>query len=205
MHRPRPDGRVPTGLDWAWTDSTSEWSWDVTADTPMTVDVYSDAEEVELRLNDTVIGRRPCGREHGYLASFTVPYAHGELTAVNRRHREPAESMTIRSCGPVAQVQVRIEEQVGGPPSDYTYVAVELIDVHGSVVPFDDRVVRVTVNGGLRLSGLGSARPATEESYLDDTCHTYLGRAQAIVRSTTSAVGEIVVQVDGLPEVRVTI
>jgi hypothetical protein len=113
--------------------------------------------------------------------------------------------MAIQSCGPVAQVRVRVEEQASESPRDYTYIAIELIDANGTVVPFDDRVLSVAVNGGARLSGLGSARPATEGSYLDDTCRTYLGRAQAIVQSTASAVGEIVVHVDGLPEVRVPI
>jgi beta-galactosidase len=205
VHRPRPDGRAPAVLDWAWTDSVSEWSFDVAAGTPMTVDVYSDAEEVELTLNGAVIGRRPSGAEHGYLASFTVPYARGELVAVNRRQGEPAESTAIQSCGPAAQVRVWIEEQARQSPREYTYVAIELIDANGSVVPFDDRVVSVVVTGGARLSGLGSARPVTEASYLDDTCRTYLGRAQAIVRSTAGAAGEVVVHVDGLPGVRIPI
>jgi len=199
VHRPHTDGRAPVGLDWAWTDSVSEWSWDIAPGTPMTVDVYSDAEEVELTLKGNTIGRRPSGSEHGHLASSTVPYAHGRLAAINWRNGAPAESTTIRSCGPVMSVQVRVEEPIGDSPSAYAYVAIELIDEDGSVVPSHDRVVGVEVKGGVEVVGLGTARPATEERYLDVTCRTYLGRAQAIVRKISGSASEIVVRAEGLP------
>jgi beta-galactosidase len=88
---------------------------------------------------------------------------------------------------------------------EHTYLAIELIDESGLVVPFDDRVLRVEVSGDVRLLGLGSARPATEDGYVGDSCRTYLGRAQAIVRRAATGVGEVVVHAAGLAAARVAI
>ena len=53
-------------------DTVSSWSWDVPAGSPATVDVYSDADEVELLLNGRSIGRAAVGAEKAFLARFDV-------------------------------------------------------------------------------------------------------------------------------------
>jgi beta-galactosidase len=68
--------------------------------------------------------------------------------------------------------------------TDLAHVGVALTDAAGTVVLGADREVTVTVDGAAVLQGLGSAAPATEESYLDDVHTTFDGRALAVVRPT---------------------
>jgi len=205
VHRPRPDGRLPAVLDWAWTDSVSSWSWKTEPGTLMTVDVYSDADEVELTLDDIVVGRSAAGPDRDYLATFTVPYATGNLTAVNRRRGEAAETMTISSTRPAAAVRIQVEDSRRDVADKYRYVAIELVDDLGSVVPFDDRMVTIEPTGGIQVMGFGSARPSTTDDYLGTTCETYLGRAQAILRTEVGVPGELIGRADGLTAARVRI
>ena len=48
----------------------------------MIVEMYSDADEVELLLNGTSLGRRPVGEQHRYRTEFEVRYASRDLVAV---------------------------------------------------------------------------------------------------------------------------
>jgi beta-galactosidase len=205
VHRPRTDGRPPVGLGWAWTDSVSSWSWNTEPGTPLTVDVYSDADAVELILNGTVIGLMAAGPDHGYLATFTVPYAAGELMAVNRRDGESAETMTISSSGSAVAVRIQVEKSPTGVADQHRFVTIELVDEFGSVVQFDDRVITIEATGGTQIVGFGSARPLTTDDYLGTTCETYLGRVQAILRTEVGVPGGLTAHADGLTAARAKI
>jgi beta-galactosidase len=63
VHRPQFHGRPTSKTPWSWTDTVSSWSWDIPQGSPATVDVYSDADEVELLLNGRPIGRSVVGVE----------------------------------------------------------------------------------------------------------------------------------------------
>ena len=206
VHTPHADGRTPVMLGWAWTDSVAEWSWNVAPRTPMTVDVYSDADAVELTLNGVSVGRQPTGPTNGFLASFAVPYEHGELTAVNWRDGEQAQKTTLRSSNDVRGLHVEVEPaDESQAPREHRYVSIALTDDGGRVVPFDDRHVTVIVTGDVQLLGLGSARHTTEDRYVADTCRTYQGRAQAVVRRIDGGRGELSVESDGLDPVSIVI
>ena len=194
VHRPVPEGTTTVGLDWAWTDSLSTWTWDVAPGTALIVDVYSDADEVELLLEHHSLGIRPAGPANRYQARFTVPYALGELVAVARRGGVPAETSRLRAAGAVASVDVSIERPEG---ADVAFIAIELVDADGILVPVDDRRVGASV-GGARLLGLGSASPVTDGSFLTAECSTFEGRAQAIVADIERADAELTITVDGL-------
>jgi beta-galactosidase len=68
--------------------------------------------------------------------------------------------------------------------TDLAYVDLTLQDAAGVVFAGQDRAVTVRVEGPAVLAGSGSARPATEESYLDEVSTTFDGRALAVVRPT---------------------
>jgi Domain of unknown function (DUF4982) len=63
VHRPEFHGQATFQTPWSWADAVSSWSFDVPAGSPVTIDVYSDADEIELTLNGTPIGRASVGKE----------------------------------------------------------------------------------------------------------------------------------------------
>ena len=78
------------GTGWSFTDAIASWSWPGFEDRPVTVEVYADADEVELLVNGTSVGRAAAGEDHRYRAVFETTYAPGELTAV--AYRDGAET-----------------------------------------------------------------------------------------------------------------
>ena len=63
----------------------------------------------------------------------------------------------------------------------------ELAAATDVIAMLDDDEVQIGLEGPATLVGFGSAAPATEESFIDDTHRTYRGRALAVVRAGTIA------------------
>jgi hypothetical protein len=183
--RPELHGRELSATPWAWSDTVGSWAWTGSEGRPVTVEVYSDAEEVELLLDGESLGVAPTGEKHRFRTEFDVTYAPGELTAVARTGGEETGRFVLRSAtGPVALAAAVDRAEIRADDTDLAHVALTLQDTDGTVALGVDRVVTVTVDGPGVLAGFGSAAPATEESYLDDVHSTFDGRALAVVRPT---------------------
>ncbi|WP_243076315.1 glycoside hydrolase family 2 TIM barrel-domain containing protein [Microbacterium sp. SS28] len=194
--RPSRRERVAQATQWAWTDSTSSWTWDVEAGTVLSVEVYADADEVELLLNGVSLGRKDAGRSVAFRSAFDVPYAHGELVAVAYSHGHEQARSTLRSASGDTILRVSPDRRrVTADHRDLVFVTVELRDAAGTLVTSDDRVLTAEVRGSGVLQGFGSARPSTTEGYRTGTHTTFEGRALAIVRPIGE--GPIVLTVSG--------
>ena len=82
VRRPEAYGRDRRALGWAWSDTVCELDWDVEPGAPMLVEVYSQAESVELFLNGESVGVQPTGAAHRFRAEFQLSYRPGTLRAV---------------------------------------------------------------------------------------------------------------------------
>ena len=194
VRRPGNEGRRVRALDWAWSDTTSSWTWDVAVGTSMHVEVYSAAEEVELQLNGHTVGTAPSGATRRFRSEFDVPYAPGELVAIARNGGVETARTTLRSAAGPHRLRVQADRaEIRADDTDLSYVTIELVDEAGTLVTSSDRIVVVDVEGPAVLQGFGSARPATEESYIAAEHTTFEGRALAVIRPT--AAGEIVLSV----------
>ena len=158
-------------------------------------DCYGGGEQMSyLRLNGRRVGRAAAGPDNDFRALFAVDYEPGELVAVALREGAEVETFTLRSAsdGPTLAVTAERSE-IAASDRDLGYIAIELRDARGELRTCDDRLVHVEVSGPAVLQGLGSGRPDTTESYVDDVHNTFDGRALAIVRPTDA--GEITVTV----------
>jgi hypothetical protein len=207
VHRPEFHGREVFTTPWAWTDSVSSWSWDVAEGSPATVDVYSDAEEVELLLNGRSLGRAEVGQVKACLARFdAVPHEPGELVAVAYVDGEERERSALRSAGDSLRVAVAADRTaIRADDTDLAYVTIALEDEDGTLARHRDRRVSVTVTGAGGLAGLGSANPRTEEPFGGSECTTFDGRALAVVRPTGAGEISVAVRAEDCEPVTVTV
>jgi hypothetical protein len=204
--RPELQGRELSATPWAWTDTVGSWSWTGAEGKAVTVEVYSDADEVELLLDGASLGTAKVGEETRFRAEFEVTYAPGELTAVARTAGEETGRFSLRSStGPIGLAAVVDRHGIRADDEDLAYVTLTLQDADGTVAFGVDREVTVTVDGPGVLAGFGSAAPATEESYLDDVHTTFDGRALAVVRPTGAGTITMRASAPGCDTVTVTV
>jgi hypothetical protein len=202
----RPDSAGPRGSGYAWSDSIDSWSWPGFEGKPVTVDVYTDADEVELRCNDRAVARVAVGKHRRYIASFEIPYEAGELSAVALRAGREVGRAVLRTAGSDVTLQVTpVRDAIRAGPADLAFLDIALADPTGTVHVTVDRRITITMSGCGVLQGLGSADPCSTNNYTDNTCSTFGGRALAVVRPID--VGEIRVAAEtaGCEPVSVTI
>lgn len=184
VHRPQHHGRPVAKTPWSWDDVVSSWSWGAEPGAPVTVDVYADADEVELLLDGTVLGRTAVGSPLPLIARFETAYRAGELTAVAFTGGVEIGRSSLRTAGePLLSVR---PESDSVSADGLGYVEITIADADGTLLCDADRLVTAVVSGG-SLAGIGSARARTEESFAGPSVTTFDGRALAIVRPDASA------------------
>jgi beta-galactosidase len=194
VRRPEHHGKEAGSTPWSWTDSISSWSWEGYEGRPVTVEVYAEADEVELLVNGRSIGTRPAGPDRRYRAEFETVYEAGLLEAVARRGGRESGRTALRSAKGPVRLRVEADRRaIRAHPLDLAFVTIALVDDEGALHGSADRHVTVSVEGPGVLQALGSANPVTEEGFGDSTCTTFDGRALAVVRP--SGTGRIAVSV----------
>lgn len=196
----RPGSEAPHGLtsSWAWSDSLSTWSWSVDTRRPLVVEVYSDADEVELILNGESLGRRSAGPQSRFRAEFTVGFEPGELVAVAHRNGAPAERHSLRSAQGALSLGAQAEQgHLAADAGELGFVEIELVDENGDLWATEGREISVEVSGAGRLKALGTGNPATDVPYDTATVATFDGRALAIVEPLGSGEIRVTVTAEG--------
>jgi len=192
--RPESYGRQRTPGGWAWTDSLNSWTWSVEAGAPIIVEVYSDADEVELQINQVTVGRQPAGKENSFRATFDTSYQPGRIIAIAYRDGvEEARSALVTAGSSIRIIVTADRSSVLDDTADLAFVTIELRDEAGILVTDSDLPVAVTVSGAGTLAAFGTGRPDPVEQIATTQCLTFNGRALAIIRP--SGVGTIEIKV----------
>lgn len=164
-------GEKQSPTRWGWSDALRSWNYRDHEGKPIVVEVYSDAEEVELLVNGLSVGKQKTVR---CKALFDTVYEPGELTAVNIRSGKPAERDRLKT----ASDDVHIEQtDLGGG-----IIELSVNDKDGNLNPEAVLTVTAETSGGLTILGFGTADPKSEENYFDKTIRTYHGRAFIVTR-----------------------
>jgi beta-galactosidase len=185
VQRPEHHGASASSTPWSWNDVVSSWSWPGCEGAPVTVEVYADADEVELIVNGSSRGRQPAGAAHRYRAAFEVTFEPGALEAVAWRDGVEIGRSALGSATEEVLLRTEVDRAViAADPEDLAYVTLSLVDSGGTLHVTRDRTVQVLIEGPGLLQALGSANPSTEEGFGGTSCATFGGRALAIVRPT---------------------
>ena len=135
------------------------------------VEVYSDADEVELLVNGRSVGKQKTER---CKALFDTVYEPGELTAINVRDGEISEQDRLLT----ASNDVHIEQTDLGDG----IIELSVVDEKGVLNPEAVLTVTAETKGDHTILGFGTADPKSEENYFDKTIRTYHGRALIVTR-----------------------
>jgi beta-galactosidase len=183
VQRPIPEGRKQLISAWGWADELKSWTWPGHEGTPITVRVYSQADQVRLLLNGREIGVKSISIGTQFKAEFEVPYAPGELKAVALKDGSPIAEMTFKTAGEPAKIRLNADRHsLQADRNDLAYVTLEVLDEAGDVVP--DATVPITfdISGVGELAATGTANPKDVRSFRQPLTTTYHGKCLAIVR-----------------------
>lgn len=181
-------GEEQHSTQWGWTDAERCWNWQGYEGKPISVEIYSSAEEVELLCNGRSCGKAQVGTEKKHIAKMDTVYQPGVLEAVAYKKGKECGHDILRSALGALHLQAEAsEEKLAKNGQDITVVSLRLVDEQGVLHPNADIPVTIRTDGPITVQGFGTADPKGEDNYFDTTITTFRGRALAVIRSAGMA------------------
>ncbi len=191
VQRVNRHGQKVNKTQWCGNDTVSSWTWPGFESQPAVVEVYSDAQEVELLLNGHSLGRKSTGEDNLYTALFETTYQPGKLEAVSYTGDVETGRMQLQTAGERLYLEVETDcTQFKADGADLSYMMISVTDDKGILNMSKLLPVSVAVEGPGVLQGFGSADPYSTDNFFDTTRTTFDGKVLAVVRSLRTS-GEI--------------
>lgn len=190
VHEPIPEGLTEVLSWWGWPAQRRSWTWPGNEGRPLKVSVYSRCDTVRLELNGRVVGESPVSGDTKLTATFDVPYAPGKLRALGLVNGKVVAETALETVGAPARIRLVADRAtIRADRNDLAYVAIEVLDAAGRLVPDAKIPVRLAVTGAGEFAGHASAVPNEPASFRAPLRETFEGRALAILRPSIGAQG----------------
>jgi len=156
------------------------------------VEVYSNAEQVELTLNGKSLGAQAIHPDAS-ARTWQVPFAPGTLRAIASNAGRVVASDELRTAGAPAKIVVVANHKEIAPWwDDVDYLEAKVVDAHGVIVPDAASRVTFTVDGPGRVVAVDNGDNTSHEPFKTNERSAYQGRCVAFIRADASH-GRIVV------------
>ncbi|MCD7834895.1 MAG: DUF4982 domain-containing protein [Lachnospiraceae bacterium] len=176
---------------WGWADVYESYTWPGYEGKEIRADLYSDADEIEVKVN----GRRICRKAvpDSGIVSLSLTYEPGTIEAINYRGGLEAEHSTLSTAGEAVSIKLTLDNYSEADPAkwlcegknrDLLILQAEAVDKDRNRVPSWENEVFCEISGAGELSGFGSGNPQSEDNYTLGRCHFFEGRALLVVRRT---------------------
>jgi beta-galactosidase len=171
------------------------WNWTK----GQTIDVwayYSQADEVELFLNDKSLGiRKKVG--DGLHVSWKVPFEEGTLKAISRKNGQSILTGEIKTANKASKINLTADRSVlKANGEDLSFITVSVTDEKGIEVPTANHLINFSVEGVGELVGVDNGYQASQEPFKANYRKAYNGKCLAIVRTKEQA-GKVIVTASG--------
>jgi len=193
---------------WGWPDERANWTWPGSEGKNRTIRVYARTPKVKLIVNGRDLGEKETNQSTRFTASYTVPYAAGEVDAIglDDQGKEVAR-WTLKTSGAPASIRLTPDRKtIHADGEDLSYITVELLDKDGNLCTTASDKVSFTLIGPGKLLAVGNGKPDSVESFQVPVHSAFEGRLLAIVKAGHKS-GAITLKATtaGLPNVTTTI
>ena len=180
---PEHYGEGFSGTHWHWFDVYPTWTFDdIYIGKPVKCEVYTEADCIEWVLNGKSLGMTVPEKA---IATLDIPYEKGTLTAIAYKGNKEISRDTLITTGATAQIHVTAEQtEFLADYRDLAYFDIQLTDNQGNSIATGDNELTCKVGNG-ELLAFFSGDPKNEDLYGSDTCHAFMGKALAVVRTST--------------------
>ncbi len=180
------------------------WNWKE----GQTIDIwaYSNADEVELFLNDKSLGIKKKQGDDLHLI-WKVPFAPGTLKAISRTGGKQILVQEVRTAGAPAKMIVTADRsEIKADGTDLSFLTVDLVDANGVMVPNADNLVKFKLEGSGAIIGVDNGDPVSHESFKAPQRKAFYGKCLVIVQSGEKpGMIKLTASSEGLPDTKVEI
>ena len=182
-----------------WSDKdvlhiSPHWNWLGKEGKPVDVWVNTNADNAELFLNGTSLGKKDMPR-NGHL-QWSVNYQPGTLEAVAYKHGKKLTTKIETTGAPSEVVVTPYKTTMLADGRDATVINITVADKQGRLVPDANNLIQFSISGDAKIIGVGNGDPSSHEAdkILDGNPiaigwqrHLFNGKCQVIVQSGKTA------------------
>ena len=154
---------------------------------------YSQADEVELFLNDKSLGVKKKQGDDLHVA-WKVKFEQGTLKAVSRKNGKIVLSQEIHTAGAPAKIQlVADRKSMHADGNDLSFITVKVLDKYGNIVPDAENLINFKIKGVGSIAGVDNGSQISMEPFKANYRKAFHGMCLLIVRSQ-KAKGNVLVE-----------
>jgi beta-galactosidase len=172
------------------------------------VDVYTNAEQVEVFLNGKSVVTDKLHADASAI-SFKVPFEQGTLKAVARSHGKVVATEELKTAGKAARIVLTADLPTSPLTPDWNdvrYVTATLVDDAGTRIPESTTLIHFATIGPASIIAVDSGNFTDHDPYQATQRKVYFGNVAAIVRATgTSGRITVTATADGITAATVTL
>ncbi len=187
--------KSPEG-EWHPRKAVSHWNHEWNGDYLLPIFVYSNCDEIELSVNDSLIGKKTVDKNL-YYAKWELPYKAGKVKATGYIKGKIATSQQLLTAGIPSAIQLKTTTtKLKANGEDVSIIDVLVTDDKGILVPESKHELSVTIIGSAKLIGIDNGNQHDIRHFKDNTRNAFEGRMRLTIQSTIKS-GEIKVEVRG--------
>jgi beta-galactosidase len=149
------------------------------------VEIYTNAEEVELFLNDKSLGKEKLHSDATPI-TFKVPFEPGTLKAVAKSHGKIVASDELKTAGKPARLVLTADLPTTPLTPDWNdarSLTATLVDEAGTRIPDSTTLVHFTTTGPASIIAVDNGNMRDHDPFQATQRKLYLGNALAILRA----------------------
>ncbi len=201
----------PLLLDWTPKDESQHTE---------NVEIYTNAQEVELFLNDKSLGTQKLHADATPI-TFQVPFEPGTLKAAARTNGKVIAEDELRTAGKPARLLLSsglAAAQLTSPShtqptpaltpdwNDIIYITATLVDANNNVIPDNNTIIHFATTGPGKIIAVDNGNLLDHDPFQATDRKLYEGHAIAILRATAaSGTITLTATTEGLPPATITL
>jgi beta-galactosidase len=184
------------------------WNWEQFAGKEIPVWCYTNADSVELFLNDKSQGEKTWASDaHDLHLAWSVPYSPGVLRAVAKKDGKVVATDEVHTAGKPAKIVLKADRsQIKPAERDLSFITVGVEDADGNICPNADDEIKYTIEGPGIIAGVDDGDATNHESFQGHQHKVFHGLGLVVIQAGTD-IGDIhlTASADGLTQATTTI
>lgn len=185
-------------LHWSWPRSVSHWTLPHFANELVKAAVYTNCEEVEVYINEKLIGRKI--KKPHEIMFWNLRYAPGSVRTVGYVGGKAVCVHVMKTAGKAVRIAASADRAaLSADGQDVSHIEVLIIDEHGELVPDAGHMLTFTAEGSVRVIGVDNGDLCSNEPYKGVCRSAFRGKCLAIVQAgRTAGTATVTVSAEGL-------
>ena len=172
--------------DWHPRKAVSHWNHKWVGDFLLPVYVYSNCDEVELQLNDSVIGRKAVNKNL-YYARWELPFRAGKIQAIGYKNGKKVTEHTLTTAGIAVGMSISANKTtLLANKEDVALLELTIVDENGVPVPDAANEITVEVTGPAKLVGMDNGNQSDVNPFKSNKRKAFEGKLLITIQATAT-------------------